>query len=234
MENILEEKPSSNLAGRLKASVEFVDDTDVIGKTILDIGCGYGWCELNFLGRGVQKIVGVERSEKDLNTIKKNISHERLELKVASATSLPFLENSFDTIVSWEVIEHIPKGSEKLMFSEVARVLKQGGVFYLSTPHSTLFTNILDPAWLLAGHRHYTQEKLEELAREAGLKVELVSIKGGWWSLLYILNLYISKWIFQTRPIFDPIFSKKEHIEYMNEGFANIFIKLRNQHETLS
>lgn len=229
MENILEEKPSSNLSGRLRASVEFVDDTDVINKIVLDIGCGYGWCELNFLSRGVAKIIGVERSEKDLDTIQKNISDDRLKLKVSSATNLPFEANSFDTIVSWEVIEHIPKGAEKIMFSEVARVLRPGGVFYLSTPHRSFFTNALDPAWWLVGHRHYSLNQLEKFSSDTSiLQIESAKIKGGWWSLFFILNFYISKWIFRRNPFFEIYFSKKENLEYtVDNGFANIFIKFR-------
>ena len=229
MKNILDEVPGHNLSGRLLASVEFVDDSDLKNKVALDIGCGYGWCELNFLSRGVTKVVGVERSEKDLETIQKNISNDRLELKVSSATNLPFEANSFDTIVSWEVIEHIPQGTEKMMFSEVAKVLRPGGAFYLSTPHRSFFTNALDPAWWLAGHRHYSLKQLDKFAKDTSLlRIEAVKIKGGWWSLFFILNFYISKWVFRRRPIFETFFSEKENLEYMvDNGFANIFIKFR-------
>lgn len=229
MKNILDEVPAHNLTGRLLASVKFVDDSDLKGKTALDIGCGYGWCELDFLNRGVTKIIGVEQSEKDLETIQKNINNDRLELKVSSATNLPFEPNSFDTIVSWEVIEHIPKGTEKMMFSEVTRVLRPGGTFYLSTPHRSFFSNALDPAWWLIGHRHYSLKQLAKFANDtSSLRIELVNIKGGWWSLLSILNLYISKWIFRRKPIFETFFSEKENLEYVaDNGFANIFIKFR-------
>ena len=114
------------------------------------------------------------------------------------------------------------------MFSEVARALKSGGVFYLSTPHRSFFTNILDPAWWLVGHRHYSRERLEKFAIDAGLNIELVEIKGGWWSLVYILNMYISKWVFRRKPIMDKYFLEKEIAEYMSDdGFANIFVKFR-------
>jgi len=229
MKNILDERPSHDLSGRLLASVQFVDDADLKDRTVLDIGCGYGWCELNFLERGVRKIVGVEVSEKDLDTIRKNISNDRLELRVSSATSLPFEANSFDTIVSWEVIEHIPRGDEKAMISEVARVLKPGGVFYLSTPYRSFFTNILDPAWWLVGHRHYSRECLEKFASIASLKTENVKIKGGWWSLFSLLNMYISKWVLRRRPVMEKFFFEKENAEFMSDqpGFSNIFIKFR-------
>lgn len=179
MKNILDEKPSDDLSGRLLASMQFVEDIDIKDCTVLDIGCGYGWCELNFLGRGVKKIVGVEISEADLVTIKKNINDARLELRVSSAINLPFESNSFDTVVSWEVIEHIPRESEELMFSEVCRVLRPGGVFYMSTPRQSFWSNVLDPAWWLAGHRHYAQSTLMKYANSSTLVVDNVKVKGG-------------------------------------------------------
>jgi SAM-dependent methyltransferase len=127
------------------------------------------------------------------------------------------------------VIEHIPKGTENLMFNEVARLLKPDGVFYLSTPYRSFFTNILDPAWWLVGHRHYSRQSLENFAAASSLKIETVVIKGGWWSLINILNLYISKWIFRRKPFLESFFSDKENVEYMENdvGFANIYIKFR-------
>lgn len=71
-------------------------------------------CELNFLKRGVKKITGIEISENDLTTIKQNIKDERIVLKVGNATSLPFSNEVFDTVVSWEVLEHIPKNTEAI------------------------------------------------------------------------------------------------------------------------
>ena len=228
MINILDEKPNYELSGRLLASMRFVDDIDVKKRVVLDIGCGYGWCELNFLERDVQKIIGIEISATDLDTIKKNVRDDRLQLRVSSATKLPFESNTFDTVVSWEVIEYIPLGTEEIMFAEVSRVLKPGGVFYMSTPRLSFFSNALDPAYWLAGHRHYSQNSLFRYALHTSLIVELVKVKGGWWSLLFILNMYISKWLLRRKPLMEEFFVEMENKEYMRDaGFTNIFVKFR-------
>ena len=227
MKNILDEKPSNDLIGRLLASVQFVKDEDVKDKRVLNIGCGFGWCELNFLGRGVQQMTGMEISESDLKTAREHVRDEKINFCVGSAVKLPFPDRSFDTVVSWEVIEHIPKNTENKMFAEVARVLKSGGVFYLSTPTS-FFSNMLDPAWWLIGHRHYSRQQLAAYAKKNGFEVRGVKIKGKWWALFSILNMYVSKWILRRGPLFQDIFSQKEHEEYMtDDGFSDIFIKVK-------
>jgi len=45
---------------------------------------------------------------------------------------LPFETNSFDTIISTEVLEHCPE--PEVFLYEVFRVLKKGGVFFFTVP----------------------------------------------------------------------------------------------------
>lgn len=229
MKNILNETPDGNLTGRFLTSVNFVDGRDIEGKEILDIGCGYGWCELNFLKRGAKNIVGAEIAEEDLLTIKKNIIDERVSVVVASAIDLPFPDESFDTVVSWEVIEHIPKGTEEKMFAEVHRVLKKGGAFYLSTPHWSFWAMLLDPAWWLIGHRHYSREHLGRYARKTSFAFETVAVRGSWWNIFSILNMYFSKWVFRKWMLMSEMFVRKENAEYESNrtGFTNIFAKFK-------
>lgn len=227
MKNILGEKPKDILRGRLLASVNFVNDSDLKDKEVLDIGCGFGWCELNFLNRGVKKITGIEITEDDLKNIKQNLTDERLALDVGSAINLPFANESFDTVVSWEVIEHIPERAENKMFAEVYRVLKPGGYFYLSTPNNSFFTKILDPAWWFVKHRHYSAQDLMKYSKEAGFETSEIKTVGGWWSLISILDLYISKWIFRRPKFFKIFLDEKEDREYAVAGFTNLFIKCK-------
>ena len=230
MKNIINTKPSTELHGRALYNTIFVDDIDINNKVILDIGCGYGWFELNSLKRNCNKIIGLELSEKDLQTASDNINNEKIEFTIGSAVDIPFMDNYFDTIISWEVIEHIPKDTENNMFSEINRTLKDGGTFYLSTPYNSLFSKIFDPAWWLIGHRHYKKDNLIRFAENNGFKVEKVVINGGLWEVLGINNLYIAKWIFRRAPFFESFFNKKQDIEYKKEkGFTNIFIKFRKR-----
>jgi SAM-dependent methyltransferase len=236
MKNILNEKPSHDLHGRLLFSTRFVSDEDITGKNVLDIGCGYGWFELNALKRNVNKITGIELSEKDIETAKKNIHAENVEFhtyaneKDETVIRLPFDDEQFDTVVSWEVLEHIPKNMETQFFKEAHRVLKNGGVFYLSTPHRHFFSNLFDPAWFLIGHRHYSVKELLEFGQTASFSVEKALRGGGGGELLAINTLYISKWIFRRPQFFKDWFDKKLDIEYNKEkGFTTVFLKCRKQ-----
>jgi ubiquinone/menaquinone biosynthesis C-methylase UbiE len=53
----------------------------------------------------------------------------------ASGEALPFETSSFDVIVSFETIEHVP--DDNTFLSEIKRVLKPGGTLFLSTPNAS-------------------------------------------------------------------------------------------------
>lgn len=225
MKNILEEKPTPELNNRMAFSMNFVEDNDLKNKTVLDIGCGFGWCELNFLDREVKKICGIEITKADLQAAKDNIKNKSAEFKIGSALEIPYPDNSFDAIVSWEVIEHIPKNTELKMFQEVARVLKPNGVFYLSTPYDHPIAKYLDPAWWLIGHRHYSIKQLKFFAKSTKMITDKITRKGKIWSSISLLNMYISKWIFRSKPLSHSFFLNQEKNEYHTEGYVNIFVR---------
>ena len=230
MKNIINEKPSKNLNGRLLACANFVNNNDINKKNILDIGCGFGWCELNFLSRGAREITATEKSEDDLKTVKNNVDNQKVKLIVCDATNLPFINDKFDTVVMWDVIEHIAKKTESKMFFEVHRVLKSGGHFYISTPYASFFSKLTDPAWWLTGHRHYSKEDINKFAKNHGFEIIEIKLGGGWWSVFSTINMYISKWVFQRKPFFEKIFNNKENSEYKrNNGFVNIFVKFKKK-----
>jgi ubiquinone/menaquinone biosynthesis C-methylase UbiE len=205
-----------------------VEVEDVRDRDILDIGCGFGWFEVAALDNGVRSIVGIEISDDDLATARRHIGDARARFLVGSAIDLPFPAESFDTVVCWEVLEHIPRGTEAQAFSEVARVLRPGGVFYMSTPYASGLARVLDPAWWLVGHRHYHKRDLAALARDAGLTVDMLDVRGGAWQIAAILNVYAAKWIFRRGPFLEAFVNARVDREMSRSGgYVDCFMKCR-------
>lgn len=99
---------------------------------ILDAGCGYCYHTAR-LARSGAFITAIDFSEAALSAAKQTIASagiaDRVQLRQADLTKLPFEDDSFDSIVSWGVIMHIPEMEKAL--SELARVLKPGGTLVL-------------------------------------------------------------------------------------------------------
>lgn len=228
MRNVLADAPTTDLHGIALRATQFVAAEDLAGKDVLDVGCGFGWFELFALAQGARAISGIEISEQDLATARRHLDSPRIHLQVGSAVSLPFADDSFDTVVCWEVLEHIPRGSEPQVFREIRRVLRPGGRLYLSTPHASLRARLLDPAWWLIRHRHYAASTLRSLAGAAGLEVESLEIRGGAWLVASILDLYVAKWIFRRPPFLAGFVNRKVDAELARpDGWAGCFLKCR-------
>ncbi|MFZ5424773.1 MAG: methyltransferase domain-containing protein [Patescibacteria group bacterium] len=226
MKNILKQDPTIPVHGRAKRNLTFVSDSSIKNKDILDIGCGYGWFELNALKKGCKHITGIEITKTDLATAKKCIKDSRAAFKIGSAIELPFEDSSFDTVVCWEVLEHIPKNTESQLFAEAYRVLRSGGAFYLSTPLHSIST-YLDPAWWLIGHRHYKPSKVKNFAKKAGFAIKKVETGGGFWEIVNINSILICKWIFRREPFFWDFINKKRDQEYKGKGIISIFLRAK-------
>lgn len=225
MRNTLQETPYDPIFGSKVERMRLVENKDVNNKNILDIGCGFGWCAWNLLQRGAKSITGIDISN-DASEVFKAIHNTKIKFRQASALDLPFTSNKFDTVVSWETIEHVPKNTEAQMLSEVFRVLKPGGVFYMSTQHRNIVSTVLDPAWWLIGHRHYPTSEIASMVNKAGFKITRLYTKGGIFTVLFMLNLYFAKWILKRPPILEEAFKRKCTQEFGRQGgFTNIFLK---------
>jgi 2-polyprenyl-3-methyl-5-hydroxy-6-metoxy-1,4-benzoquinol methylase len=62
---------------------------------------------------------------------------ENLEFMVMDAKRVGFEDESFDVVISMEVIEHIAEQS--VFLEEIKRVLRIDGIFILSTPERNFY-----------------------------------------------------------------------------------------------
>jgi len=131
----LAEHPLERLAGKPKCSLPQHDRAYLVTVMLenslrlcgpyvkgltLDVGCGRRPYEKTYFA-AAKKYVGADylsdRSRPDV---------------ICSALRLPFADRSFETVVSTEVLEHVPDPLRTL--KEMRRVLKPGGHLILSTP----------------------------------------------------------------------------------------------------
>lgn len=100
---------------------------NLVGKKVLDLGCGTGRLTKELLDRGAE-VVGVDVSEEMLKILQKKFPQVKTVL--ADAENLPFEDEEFDLIIANFLIVHF-KDLDSL-FREVYRVLRSGGYLILT------------------------------------------------------------------------------------------------------
>jgi len=104
-----------------------------LGGRVLDAGCGGGGIAVSFAEEG-ELAVGLDIANRFGEAgvrlaVERNIAN--VGFVQADGTSLPFRDGYFDLVLSHSVIEHV--GSAVAYLSECCRVLRPGGVLFLST-----------------------------------------------------------------------------------------------------
>jgi len=107
--------------------------TFVKDKVVLDAACGTGYGSSFLVENGASKVTGIDNSHEAIQYCTENYSNPRLDFKNADCIQLPFEDSTFDTVVSFEIIEHL-KNTDKFL-AEMKRVLKNNGIFIVSTPN---------------------------------------------------------------------------------------------------
>lgn len=102
-------------------------------KRILDLGCGKG-ITCNYLSKKNKdaSIYGIDISNENIKICNENKISDNQIFKVSSGEKIPFKDNYFDEVHCYEVLEHVNDLNKTL--SEIKRVLKRGGEFFLSVP----------------------------------------------------------------------------------------------------
>lgn len=97
---------------------------------ILDAGCGEGVLVEKYASQGW-----------DITGVDKNYSSDYVQ--EGSITAIPFPDDTFDTVMVLDVLEHLPYTEQGSALSEIYRVLKPGGIIIFSCPNLAHFTSRL-------------------------------------------------------------------------------------------
>lgn len=195
----------------------------LIGKKCLDIGCWTGGFE-NFLDKLPDEYFALEPDPQALKIAATR--HPRGHFAAGSVFSIPFVDQSFDVVTLFLVLEHLPKNSEVKALREINRVLRPDGYLILTTPFLHSIGNVLDVAFWIKGHRHYSLKRISDIFCRGGFRVIRTEKMGGFWYGAGVNVFYFYKHVLR-RPIsakLDRWIKRKQSHELERPGFADLYI----------
>lgn len=101
----------------------------VPGETALDVGAGTGLLTLAIAGTA-ERVWAIDISSQMVEYLKTKVAsagHDNVDVAVASATSLPLVDESVDLVVSNYCFHHLADEDKHKALSEIVRVLRPGG-----------------------------------------------------------------------------------------------------------
>jgi len=183
----------------------------IVGKEILDAGCGTGHLTLDLL-RADCDVTAIDYSDELVHFTRKTISDAQYSANVFSCDLISIKDlrlPSFDSIVCLDVIEHIEK--DDIALKNLNHLLKSGGTLILSVPAVKALYGQRDKK---VGHfRRYDKKELMKKIDDAGFT--LGSIR--YWNFIGIFPVILFEKLFQmpvdetVRYSRNTLFSKLFH-----------------------
>ncbi len=156
---------------RIKKLLNYLDIFAKDGGLLLDAGCSDGFLLFSYIKeKRSRKAVGIDIGSGHLKNALRNAKNLEVErdayFLVGDLEELPFKNNSFDTIICSEVIEHLLEPEKALR--EFERVLKSKGILIATTPNPLCIFKKINPVFwvecVLSGFKNVVfVEKIYEI-----------------------------------------------------------------------
>ena len=138
---------------------------ELVSGRVLEIGTGMGY-GVEVVAPAAERFITVDKSQAYSVDLPLNT-----EFRQMTVPPLDFADESFDYVISFQVIEHIKRDRD--FVKEVSRVLRKGGSFIVSTPNAPMSLT-LNP-WHV---REYRAEELRQLLAPHFESVEMLGVDG--------------------------------------------------------
>lgn len=189
------------------------------GRSALDVGCGDGSLLRALVRRGLEEGIGLEPSPQQLQLALEGEPLPNLRFLPGKGEALDFPAESFDLVIFFNSLHHLPLEVMDKALAEAGRVLREEGLLYVAEPlaegsHFTLLQPIDDET-------HVRRVAYERLRAAAGGPFEQLTELG------------------YDAPARYPDFAAfRSRVEAVDSGRAPLFEQrveeLRNRFEELS
>lgn len=138
---------------------------ELVSGRVLEIGTGMGY-GVEVVAPAAERFITVDKSQAYSVDLPSNT-----EFRQMTVPPLDFADESFDYVISFQVIEHIKRDRD--FVKEVSRVLRKGGSFIVSTPNAPM--SLTRNPWHV---REYRAEELRQLLAPHFESVEMLGVDG--------------------------------------------------------
>ena len=174
-----------------------------IGKNVLEVGAGCGSFTSNYLSF-INNLTLTEADNKNFRDLKEKF-HNYKNIKIIKSDNVKKIKGSFDTIIYFNVLEHIRKDNAEIV-NAAKKLKKNGYLIFLVPAHQKLYTSF-DKA--VGHHRRYSKKFFEKKFKNCKLE-KLIFLDFFGFFLYFFNNFFFKKEIYPSKIkilIWDKIFT---------------------------
>ena len=113
---------------------------DLAGKSVLDLGCGYGWHCKYAADHGAKRVLGIDQSALMIAEAKKHNAAESITYRVCGLLDYEYPMAEYDLVLSNLVLHYVENLS--LVYRRIHETLRPGGVFLMNIEHPTFTAGV--------------------------------------------------------------------------------------------
>jgi 2-polyprenyl-3-methyl-5-hydroxy-6-metoxy-1,4-benzoquinol methylase len=111
-----------------------------VQKKVLDLACGEGYGSA-YLAAVAHTVTGIDISDDAVQHAKMKYNLPNVQFLQSDVSRLNLESKGFDTIVSFETLEHLTADSQELFMAEAVRLLNAEGILLVSTPNKKIYSD---------------------------------------------------------------------------------------------
>jgi len=139
------------------------------GKTVLDLGCGYGWHCRYAAEKGAKAVLGIDESRLMIEEAKKRNAGECIEYRICTLEDFDYPENAYDLVISNLVLHYVE--DLNTVCRRVFHTLRPDGVFLFNIEHPVFTAGVQqqfskDGTWPVADYYYPGKRKTNFLGHE--------------------------------------------------------------------
>ena len=115
------------------------------GKSVLDLGCGYGWHCRYAREQGARQVLGLDLSERMIRRARKEKGGDGITYRVCGLEDYEYPEETFHCVISNLALHYVR--DLETVFEKIYRTLKKDGVFLMNIEHP-VFTAGVRQDWI--------------------------------------------------------------------------------------
>ncbi|MEI7604068.1 MAG: class I SAM-dependent methyltransferase [bacterium] len=156
----------------------FINQNVPKNSKILEVGCNTGTLTNRLFNEGYKNIIAIDVNSESIKYGREKYPDIASLISSYDGEKLDFSDESFDFVISFDVIEHIPDVHKH--FLEVNRVLRKDGKYIFQTPNKYINT-----IWMLVNNKTFHNLYLEHCSLQSYFTLKRLIRKTGF-TLIYI------------------------------------------------